>query len=290
MARIHVFLHDTYADWELGYVLPELARSGHEVVTFALSAAPVRSLGALRVTPEAEIDRVHDPELLILPGGLFWPALDDARLDALVRRCRARRAPVAAICAATGYLAKLGLLDDVDHTSNSLEFLQQRAPAYRGAARYRRVAAVSDAKLITAGGLGAVDFSYEILKALGYPELESWYRAFKHGEEPGSSDQRFAILLSKVPGRAASRETILRHVEHIRALDERGLLVLCGPFLDSGPRVEDAAASGLVVLKARDRDEATQLAEADPFVLEGVRTFEVRTWLLGHRRNRYLAD
>ncbi len=116
---------------------------------------------------------------------------------------------------------------------------------------------------------------------MGHPDLKVWYRGFKHGDEPGATDERFAILLSKVPGRDASRETILRHVDHIRALDERGQLVLCGPFLDH--------PSGLIVVKAGDRAQAARIAEADPFVREGVRTFEVRTWLLGHRENDYLA-
>jgi putative intracellular protease/amidase len=193
-----VFLHDTYADWELGYILSELVspaalpgitKKRREVVTFGLSDAAVTSMGTLRVTPSTTIDRV-DPdraEALILPGGLFWSELADERLDALVGRLARRGAPVAAICAATGYLARLGLLDAVRHTSNSVSFLKERAPDYRGDDHYVAQPAVRDGGLVTASGLGAVEFTVEILRALDVypPEVcDVWYRAFKHGEDP----------------------------------------------------------------------------------------------------------
>ncbi|MBI4862201.1 MAG: hypothetical protein HY815_18375 [Candidatus Riflebacteria bacterium] len=90
-----------------------------------------------------------------------------------------------AICAATGYLARLGLLDHVAHTSDSLAFLNERAPGYAGEALYRDQLAVRDSGVVTASGLGAVEFTFEILSALdlGTPsERDAWFRAFKHGE------------------------------------------------------------------------------------------------------------
>jgi len=282
MKRVHVFLHDAYGDWELGYILPELISKGVEVLTFGISATAVRSAGSLQVTPTLAIDQVDAGQMLILPGGRFWSDLDDARLDQLVSTLHDRSVPIAAICAATGYLARLSLLDSVAHTSNSIAFLRERAPGYRGDLHYRNAAAVSDGKIITAGGLGAVDFTYEILRELGVGDPRVWYRAFKYGEEPGATNQRFAILLSKIPGRETSPQTIRRHIEHIRKLDDDGQLVLCGPFIDH--------PSGLVIVKAGDVADATRIAMADPFVREGVRTFEVRTWLLGHRENSYLGD
>ena len=91
----------------------------------------------------------------------------------------------------------------------------------------------------------------------------------------------FVILLHKVENRELTRETILRHVEHLSRLDMGHKLVLCGPFNDH--------PSGMVIVKARDKAEAIQIAEADPFVIEGVRTFEVRTWRIACRENNYLA-
>jgi hypothetical protein len=76
------------------------------------------------------------------------------------------------------------LLDDVGHTSNAPEYLSQHAPEYRGQARYTTALATRDRGIITASGLGAVDFAREIFAEVGVfsPEdLALWYELFKHG-------------------------------------------------------------------------------------------------------------
>src|SRR3989338_465078 len=93
---------------------------------------------------------------------------------------------------------------------------------------------------------------------------------------------RYVILLAKVPGRETPPDVVQHHVAHLQKLDHEGRLVLCGPFTDH--------ASGMVIVKARDKEEAPRLAKADPFVIEGVRTFEIRTWLLACAENNYLAS
>jgi len=195
---VYVFLHDGYADWELGYLLPELRsptpapsipKRVRSVVTFGLTRAPVESLGGLRVTPQASLgDVASEMEALVLPGGTFWEGFKSADLDALVLRA-AKDGLVGAICAATGYLGSLGLLDDVAHSSNSLAFLHARAPSYRGSGFFRPDLATRAGHLVTASGLGAVEFTYQLLLALEvYPPAvcEVWYRAFRHGEDPSA--------------------------------------------------------------------------------------------------------
>lgn len=78
-----------------------------------------------------------------------------------------------------------------------------------------------------------------------------------------------------------SAEVIARHVEHLARLDQQNKLVLCGPFADH--------PSGLVVVRAKDKAEAEQIAEADPFVQERVRSFEVRIWQIANLENSYLG-
>jgi len=90
----------------------------------------------------------------------------------------------------------------------------------------------------------------------------------------------FVIMLENVLGRDASVELIRRHIQHIRALDEEGKLVLCGPFTDH--------AGGMIILQVEDRSEAETIAQADPFVVEGVRRYEIRTWEIGSAANNYL--
>ncbi len=90
----------------------------------------------------------------------------------------------------------------------------------------------------------------------------------------------FVIMLENVRGRVASVELIRRHIQHIRGLDEEGKLVLCGPFTDH--------AGGMIILQVEGKSEALAIAEADPFVAEGVRRYEIRTWEIGNAENNYL--
>jgi len=96
-----------------------------------------------------------------------------------------------------------------------------------------------------------------------------------------SSDVCYPILLRKIPGVDTPSETVARHIAFVKDLDDRGKLVLAGPFGDF--------PGGMVVVRAESVEAATQIAESDPFVIEGVRTFEVRTWLLANRENGYLG-
>lgn len=91
----------------------------------------------------------------------------------------------------------------------------------------------------------------------------------------------FAIVLNKVQNLDLTKEAIDRHVKHLRALNDEDRLVLCGPFSDH--------PSGMVVIKAKDKKEAVDIAQRDPFVKEGFRTFEIRTWLLACEENNYLS-
>jgi uncharacterized protein len=96
-----------------------------------------------------------------------------------------------------------------------------------------------------------------------------------------SPDTCFAIMLSKVSGRDTGIDIIARHIEYLRKLDDDGKLVLAGPFEDF--------PGGMVVVRAESSDAARRIAESDPFVVGGVRTFEVRTWILATRENGYLG-
>lgn len=73
-----------------------------------------------------------------------------------------------------------------------------------------------------------------------------------------------------------------RHVKHLRMLDESGRLVLCGPFADYD--------GGMVVFEAAAFEEADETAKSDPFILEGYKTYELRTLERADSANNYLMD
>lgn len=91
----------------------------------------------------------------------------------------------------------------------------------------------------------------------------------------------YAIMLDKISDHETTKEAISRHISYLKKLDQEGCLVLAGPFTDF--------PSGMVIIKAMDKDQATKIAEADPFVKAGVRSFSVRTWLLANKENNYLG-
>jgi uncharacterized protein YciI len=76
-----------------------------------------------------------------------------------------------------------------------------------------------------------------------------------------------------------AREAIEAHVAYLRMLDDRGALVVCGPFTDGG---------GIVCIEAASVDEARAIADADPFVTTGIRTARVRELQRATRANGYL--
>jgi putative intracellular protease/amidase len=184
------------ADWEVGLAIAELnsqrffvSPREFQVKTFSLSQAPVKTIGGVTLIPDLEISevKVDDAVMLILPGSQKWMQPDQIQVLQTAKLFIDAGIPVAAICGATAALANAGMLDNVKHTSNHLEYLKQTCPNYHGAALYQSELAVTDGNIITAGSSSSVEFAYHILKKLAVfkPEaLEYWYGYFgKHSDE-----------------------------------------------------------------------------------------------------------
>jgi uncharacterized protein len=87
------------------------------------------------------------------------------------------------------------------------------------------------------------------------------------------------IMSAPVPGtgQAAIDARVEEHVRWLLDLEANGRLFLSGPLL-SGPGT--GPGSGMTVIRAADRAEAQSIAERDPFVLAGLRTFTAYQWRL----------
>jgi putative intracellular protease/amidase len=189
--QVLVYLHDGYADWEIGFILPELAKAGCAVTSASGDGKAVKSMGGLSVQPNLRLSGVDPGEafdLVILPGGDSWNDPKNHReILALLPPWRNQGRLVAGICGAVIGLARIGFLDTVKHTSNFLPLTQQLAPNYTGAARHSQGLAETDQGLITASGIGALEFACEILKALKvYDEAQAgeWLNFHKHAIPP----------------------------------------------------------------------------------------------------------
>src|SRR5215471_15570475 len=185
---VHLLVVPGFADWEPAHAVAELRRHGHyRVEVVGLGADPVQSMGGITVLPTRTVTAVDpgDVAVFILPGGDRWESQPlESDLTTLLLHLDSRRVPIAAICAATTVVARTGLIRGRRHTSNGLSYLRKQVPDYTDEASYVDMPAVRDQGLITASGLGAVEFATEImseLSVLSPEERTLWNQLFRSG-------------------------------------------------------------------------------------------------------------
>ena len=195
MKQVYVYLLDTLADWELGYVLSGLNsdqffKADHpklSMKTVSLSKYPIKTLGGITILPDGLIDKIiiEKDTILLLPGAYTW---DDPKHLPIIEKAKQLLAvggTVAAICGATGALANAGLLDNRPHTSNAVEYLEMVCPTYKGQSHFKSERAYMDQNLITASAAGALLWArYIIERADVFAEhtLELWYKYYETGD------------------------------------------------------------------------------------------------------------
>lgn len=186
----YVLLFDGFADWEAALAMCEInGGQRYRVVTVGFSREPVVSAGGLNVTPDVALSEIRPAEtaIFIVPGGEMWESFEDERFFRLLRALHASAVPLAAICSGTLAVARAGLLNTRRHTSNALDYLKAHVPGYAGEGAYVNELAVSDGGIITASGVGSVEFAREIIGLLEIYEsgdLAVWFDLFKHGILP----------------------------------------------------------------------------------------------------------
>jgi putative intracellular protease/amidase len=188
---IYLLVVEGFADWEPAHAVAELRRlGGYRVETVGLDRNPVISMGGLQIIPSRKIDELdlNDVAAFILPGGDRWENMPvEAELESALKQLDARKVPIAAICAATVAISRVGLLRGRQHTSNGLSYLQSHVPDYNEAQNYVAAPAVRDRGLITASGLGDIEFARELfeeLNVLSGDDRELWARMFRTAQLP----------------------------------------------------------------------------------------------------------
>lgn len=195
MFTVYLYVLDTLADWEVGYVTAELSsgrffkKDAPEVLvkTAAVSMEPVKTMGGLTIVPDCVMDEIvaGEKSVLLLPGANTW---DEPKHGAVIEKAGellSAGGMVCAICGATAALANAGLLNQRLHTSNGAGYLELVAPGYQGQSFYVEKPSVADRNLITAGCTGALLWAKQILAQLEvfqHDTLEAWYGYFSTGE------------------------------------------------------------------------------------------------------------
>ena len=185
--EVLIVLTEKWNDWEASYAIAVInSFSDYKVKTIAVDDFPKISMGGINAFINCTINNYqnfNNLAMVILPGGLSWEENDYSNIAVFIKNIMELQIPIAAICGATTFLCKHGLLDNVKHTGDSLELFQQQKE-YNGEAFYIHEQVVVDNKVITANETAAVQFAYEIFNILGIDsdeEIEQWYDNFKNG-------------------------------------------------------------------------------------------------------------
>lgn len=193
------YVQDGFKDWECAYILPLLRQAGCEVVVFSEEGKMIMSRGGLKVVPDKKLSDVVNMDIagLILPGGDGWldPRKNKKTL-AFAESLLHEGTLVAAICVATVGLARRGLLNNLRHTSNDLQSLKRVGPAYKGEALYSWRLALTDENLITSSGVGALEFTEQLMNYLKLytPDYrEQWYEMYKKNIKPADYLNEFLV-------------------------------------------------------------------------------------------------
>ncbi|MEO8685788.1 MAG: DJ-1/PfpI family protein [Devosia sp.] len=185
MTTIVTILTPGFADWETA-LLNAVSHNFYKIDTYFATTGgqKVTSAGGMTVTPDLAIEAVDPNQLdaLVVCGGDAWSRPGAPDLADLLVRTRAAGKTVAGICDGTLPLARSGILDDVDHTSNSAENLPPTG--YRGAGHYRdQPMAVVAGKIVTAPGTAPVSFMAGVMETLGLKDDNLKYYLGLHAAE-----------------------------------------------------------------------------------------------------------
>ena len=193
--KAYIYILNTLADWEIGYLTAELnsgryldkTRPPVELIKIGNTTEPIKTMGGITIAPDESIDNIRfkEDDLLILPGADTWMEEENKKIIDIVSGIINEKVIIAAICGATVALANKGILNNRNHTSNDMEFLKMFCPEYTGENFYLNQPAVTDDNLITASGIAPLEFSYEVLKRINVMKaetLEAWYQLYKTKE------------------------------------------------------------------------------------------------------------
>lgn len=185
--KIFVFLFDGFSDWEISFLTPEINKSEQfDLVYLSANENLITSMGGLQIKPTLSLSnlRIEDIDMLILPGGTAWESGGISGLEKIIKSLFENGKPIAAICAATTFLGQLGLLNELKHTSNDLNYLKRIAPKYSGEKNYQNSLAITDKNIITANGIAPIEFAKEIFITIALytnENIEKWFQLFKYG-------------------------------------------------------------------------------------------------------------
>ena len=190
--NVFVYILDTLADWEIGYLMPEINSGKYlkkniekpKIIKVGKNLNPIKTMGGIKITPDVDVKNISikKGDLLILPGADTWLNENNDEILNFVKENIDKDIVISAICGATFALANYGLLNEIKHTSNDLGYLKMVCPNYKGEQYYCNQPVVVENNVITAAGIAPLEFTYEVIKKMNIMEkntVEAWYNLNK---------------------------------------------------------------------------------------------------------------
>ena len=191
--KVLFVLLNEYTDWEGAFLSTALhvgvipgGEIKYEVHTVAPTLDTIRSIGGFRTLSDYSFDNMpKDYAALVLIGGKSWDSSEAELVAPLVQEALDNGKIVGAICNGASFLCSHGFLNNVKHTGNGLDQLKKwGGEKYTNEAGYVETQAVSDKNIVTANGVGHLEFTREmllLLKANTTENIASWYDFYKNG-------------------------------------------------------------------------------------------------------------
>ncbi|HJP36549.1 MAG TPA: YciI family protein [Gammaproteobacteria bacterium] len=90
--------------------------------------------------------------------------------------------------------------------------------------------------------------------------------------------QLYTVFTRPADGLGPVMEVLEAHLKFQISLEERGVMFGAGPFFSDDE--QQWRGEGMVIIRAKDLEEAKAIAAEDPMHSSGARVYEVRPWLL----------
>ena len=91
-------------------------------------------------------------------------------------------------------------------------------------------------------------------------------------------EQTYVLMMRPNPEAPPIESRDLLRIEHhnyLLALERQGILFAAGPFAD---RSEKPSGSGMIIIRAPSRAEATRIGHEEPYTRNGLRLMDVLPW------------
>lgn len=109
--------------------------------------------------------------------------------------------------------------------------------------------------------------------------MPAWNDYKREAKERGSlAFELYVVESTPVASPDKLRAVLPDHLAYQKEQEEAGTLFLAGPLSD--PTGELMMGTGMIIYRASSLEEATAITQNDPMHAKGIRTFQIRKWLV----------